>query len=137
MLPRVELLSALALPIGIGMIVQGSYGDVPAGAHLPAPASVVQSQEPVSFSEQILPIFQARCTECHSDESAELGLNLSTYEGAMAGSDYGTVIEPGNVAGSLLIDMIESGDMPEEGDPVPPEEIALIKTWIEEGAQNN
>jgi hypothetical protein len=33
--------------------------------------------------------------------------------------------------------MIESGDMPEEGDKVPAEELELIKTWITEGANNN
>jgi hypothetical protein len=55
----------------------------------------------------------------------------------MAGSDYGAVIEPGNPDGSLLIDMVASGDMPEEGDPMPPEELDLIRTWIQEGAENN
>jgi mono/diheme cytochrome c family protein len=91
----------------------------------------------VSFAEQVKPILEARCVECHGASDAELGLNLSTYEGVMAGSDYGTVIEPGNPEGSLLIDMIASGDMPEEGDPVPPEELDLIRTWIQEGAENN
>jgi mono/diheme cytochrome c family protein len=91
----------------------------------------------VSFAEQVLPIFEARCVECHSGTDAELGLNLSTYEGVMAGSDYGTVIEKGNPEGSLLIDMVASGDMPEEGDPMPPEELDLIRTWIQEGAENN
>lgn len=133
MLLRAELLAALALPIGLGMIVQGSSTE----SHHRFPVAAVESGEPVSFAEQVLPIFRARCVECHGGENTELGLNLSTYEGAMAGSDYGAVIEPSNVAGSLLVDMIEAGDMPEEGDPVPPEEIELIKTWIAEGAQNN
>jgi len=50
---------------------------------------------------------------------------------------YGPVIEAGNPDGSLLIDMIASGDMPEEGDPVTPEELEVIKAWIAEGAENN
>jgi hypothetical protein len=33
--------------------------------------------------------------------------------------------------------MITDGDMPEEGDPVPPEEIALIAAWIDAGAPDN
>lgn len=133
MLLRAELLSALALPIGIGMIVQGSFADAP----FRHDGIAVQSQEEVSFSEQIMPIFRARCVECHGTENTELGLNLTTYDGAMAGSDYGAVIEAGNVEGSLLVEMIESGDMPEEGDKVPAEELELIKTWIAEGAKNN
>jgi uncharacterized membrane protein len=91
----------------------------------------------VSFAEQIQPIFEARCVECHGEESTELGLRLDSYEGVMAGSDYGTIVEVGDAAGSLIIDMIESGDMPEDGDPVLPEELELIKTWISEGAENN
>jgi hypothetical protein len=84
-----------------------------------------------------MPILEARCWECHSEESAELGLRLDSYEGVMQGSDYGTVVEPGDADGSLLVDMIVSGDMPEEGDPVLPEELELIKAWIAEGAGNN
>ncbi len=133
MLLRAELFSALALPIGIGLIVQGSFNDVPARATV----IDVQTKAEVSFSEQIAPIFEARCTECHNADNPELGLNLATYEGAMVGSDYGTVIEPGNPDGSLILDMISSGDMPEEGDPVPPEELELLRTWIAEGALNN
>ena len=39
--------------------------------------------------------------------------------------------------GSLLVDMIASGDMPEDGDPMPAEELEVIKAWIAEGAENN
>ena len=131
MLLRAEILSALALAIGLGLVFQGSP-DAPARA-----TAEPQQTAPVSFSEQIMPIFEQYCTECHGNMNAELGLNLSTYEGVMQGSDYGTVVEPGNPDGSLLIDMIESGDMPEEGDPVPPAQLELIKTWIAEGAENN
>lgn len=132
MLLRAELFSALALPVGLGLILHGHAPESHAG-----PVVDIAPAAAVSFAEEVLPIFEARCTECHSADNAELGLNLSTYEGAMAGSDYGTVIEPGNPDGSLLIDMIESGDMPEDGDPVPPEELEIIKTWITEGAENN
>lgn len=132
MLLRAELFSVLALPLGIGLVLQGSP-DAPARATNDHAAATVA----VSFSEQVMPIFEARCTECHGDGNAELGLNLETYEGAMAGSDYGTVIEAGNVDGSLIVDMIESGDMPEDGDPMPAEELDVIKTWIAEGAENN
>ena len=97
----------------------------------------------ISFADDILPIFQKRCSECHGGEgedgqvTTEAYLNLLSHEGVMAGSEYGTVIEPGAPEASTLIDMITSGEMPEEGDPVPPEEIQLIRAWIEAGAPNN
>lgn len=132
MLLRADLFSALALSIGLALIAQSGLDLAPAQAIF-----VTDAHGDVSFAEQIKPILQSRCVECHGNQSAELGLNMETYEGLMAGSDYGTVIEAGSIEGSLLVDMIESGDMPEEGDPVPPEELELIKTWILEGAKNN
>jgi mono/diheme cytochrome c family protein len=131
MLLRADLFAALALPVGIALMLQASPDQ-----RAPTPADRDPTHA-VSFAEQVMPIFEARCVECHGASDAELGLNLSTYEGVMAGSDYGTVIEKGNPEGSLLIDMIASGDMPEEGDPVPAEELDLIRTWIQEGAENN
>jgi uncharacterized membrane protein len=131
MLLRTDLFAALALPVGIGLMLQAGPDQ---RAPTPADHDPIQA---VSFAEQVMPIFEARCVECHSATDAELGLNLTTYEGVMAGSDYGTVIEPGNPEGSLLIDMVASGDMPEEGDPMPAEELDLIRTWIQEGAENN
>jgi hypothetical protein len=133
MLLRADLFSALALPIGLALVVQSGLDVVPAQAT----DTPMSAHGDVSFSEQVLPILESRCVECHGNQSAELGLNLETYDGVMAGSDYGTVIEAGSIEGSLLVDMIESGDMPEEGDPVPPEELELIKNWILEGAKNN
>ena len=107
--------------------------------HLQAP------QDTVSFAKQILPIFQNRCAKCHGGEDengevlTEVSLSLLEYERVMVGSEFGTVIEAGDPDGSFLIDMITAGDMPPEGegDKVPEEEIALIRTWIEQGALNN
>ena len=97
----------------------------------------------VSFAEDVLPIFRARCAECHGGEDAngeirtEVSLNLLEYERVIQGSEFGTVIEPGDAEGSWLLEMVVAGDMPEQGDPVPEEEIALIRAWIEAGAPNN
>ncbi|MXW16156.1 MAG: hypothetical protein F4139_09815 [Gemmatimonadetes bacterium] len=104
-----------------------------------------ESQDTVSFAEQILPIFQNRCAKCHGAEDengevrTEVSLSLLEYERVMVGSEFGTVIEAGDPDGSFLVDMITAGDMPPEGegDNVPEEEIALIRTWIEQGALNN
>ena len=60
----------------------------------------------VSFASEVMPLMEKYCWECHSQENAELGLMLDSYEGTMAGSDYGTVVEPGDPDGSLLVDMI-------------------------------
>jgi mono/diheme cytochrome c family protein len=124
---RAGLLSVAILPLGVGLAVQSPQ----------AVAPETPQAGPVSFSRQIAPIFQAKCAECHGAETQEAGLNLSTYELAMKGSEYGTVIEAGDADGSLLVEMVAAGEMPQDGDPLPAEEIALIRAWIEAGATNN
>lgn len=99
-------------------------------------------QDTVSFADDVAPIFRQRCAQCHGAEDedgvrAEAGLMLLTYEQVMAGSEFGTVVEAGDPAKSYLLEMIVEGDMPEEGDPVPAEEIEIIRAWIEAGAPNN
>lgn len=132
MLLRTDVLSALALTVGIGLVMQAG-----ADAPLVADRGEIDDVFAVSFADDIMPIFELRCTECHDQDNTELGLRLDSWEGVMAGSDYGTVIEPGDAEGSILVDMIAQGDMPEDGDPVEPEELDLIKAWITEGAENN
>ncbi len=132
MLLRSDVLSALAVTVGIGLAMQADADRVRT-----VDTAEVGSHAEVSFATEVMPLFEKYCWECHSEENTELGLRLDTYEGVMAGSDYGTVVEPGDPDGSLLVDMIASGDMPEDGDPVPAEELEVIKAWIAEGAENN
>lgn len=97
----------------------------------------------VSFARNVFPILERSCLECHGkagedgEPVVEEGLNMLTYEGLMAGSLYGKVIEPGNPDESYLIELIAAGDMPKEGDALKPEEIELIRRWILAGAQKN
>lgn len=119
----------------------------PSGSEPSLPESgrlgITAVQDTVSFSADVLPIFEQRCAKCHGavDDSgevrAEASLNLLNYDGVMAGSEFGTVIEAGSAENSYLLEMIVEGDMPEEGDPVPADEIAVIRAWIEAGAPNN
>ncbi len=126
-------------------ILAAVAGSTPDAATRPLSDSYPHLQQPdtVSFAKDILPIFQKRCAKCHGAEDengevrTEVSLNLIEYERVMVGSEFGTVIEAGDPDGSFLLDMIVAGDMPEEGDKVPEEEIALIRTWIEQGALNN
>jgi hypothetical protein len=125
-LPTLAFAIALALVLGAGVRSDDSASD-----------DEGTGAATVSFSRQILPILEARCTECHGGPKPELGLVLATWEGAMAGSEYGPVIEPGDPEASLIVKMIANGDMPDEGEPVPPDELELLRAWIREGAGNN
>ncbi len=128
---RSDALAALAVVTAVGLAIQSDVQTTDSSLDATAPVHVE-----ATFAE-VLPILEKHCWECHSEENAELGLKLDTYEGVMAGSDYGTVVEAGDADGSLLVDMIASGDMPEDADAMPAEELAVIKAWINEGATNN
>ena len=128
---RVELLSMAILPLGLGLVVSESPG--PAAPLGLQPVAV----GPVSFSRQILPIFEATCADCHGAETQEVELSLTTYADVMKGSEYGPVVEAGNPGESILLDMVAAGEMPQEAPPLEEDEIALIRSWIQQGAQNN
>lgn len=136
------MLCAVGVAAVAGALVAGQAAS-PGGAathDLSAPAA-----DTVSYKEDVLPIFQARCARCHGAEDeegevvAEVSLILINYERLMMGSEFGPVITAGDPADSWLLEMITEGDMPPEGegDKVPEEEIAVIRQWIEEGAKNN
>ncbi len=96
-----------------------------------------------SFTNDIMPIFRESCTSCHGelDENGfpytEAGLSLMSYEDLMKGSEFGSVVEPGNPDDSYLLEMVANGDMPDEGDPLSVEQIELIRSWIAAGAEDN
>ena len=91
----------------------------------------------VDYSSEIQPIFNSRCTNCHSGSDAEEDLSLTSYNNVMNGGDSGDVIIPFDHANSLLWQYVNSGFMPPYGSgnyPVTTNQINLIAQWIDEGA---
>jgi hypothetical protein len=105
----------------------------PAAAATTAPAQ----SSAVSFSKDVLPIFQRSCIKCHGGDSTEEGLVLKTAAQTLKGSNNGTVITPGKAAESLLVKQITSGKMPKRANPLPKAEVDLIAAWVNAGAPNN
>jgi len=105
-------------------------------------ASLGLAQE-VDFRKQIQPILSEHCWQCHGvDESTRQGaLRLDIRDSALSGGDSSVpAIVPGNAAQSQLVSRILSPDadlvMPPASlqKPLSPEQIALLKRWIEQGA---
>lgn len=101
------------------------------------PASAPAASAAVSFANDILPIIQSRCVNCHGGERIEEGLVLKSYEEIMAGSDNGPVITPGDAANSLLVELVENKKMPKRGPKLTPPQVQLIVDWVNQGALNN
>lgn len=91
----------------------------------------------ISFASDVLPIIESRCVNCHGGREIEEGLLLRTYDEIMAGSDNGPVIIPGDVEGSLLVELITTKEMPKKGPKLTPLQIQTITDWVAAGAQNN
>lgn len=91
----------------------------------------------VNYEDNILPIFEKHCAECHGADDPEEGLQVTTYKTLMAGSIYGTVIKPGDPDNSYLVEMIATGKMPKKGPDLTKEQVDLVVAWIKAGAQDN
>ena len=123
--------TAAAAAVALPLALLGCAGEEPA--------------KEVSFQEDVQPILQANCVECHTaggQGTAASGLVMTSYEGLMKGTRYGPVVEPGSSVSSTLVLLVEgkadpSLRMPHGRDPLPPEEIAVIKDWVDQGAKDN
>ena len=99
----------------------------------PAPEIPTLTGDP-TYANYIGALFTIKCTGCHTEgEAAPEGLDLSTYAAMMKGSENGAVINPGDSANSLLI-QIQSAD---HFSNFTPEELNNVIQWIDNGAPEN
>jgi mono/diheme cytochrome c family protein len=107
-------------------------------------ADLASTQDPAGgelTEHQILPIFQLRCVACHGKRKQEGGLDLRTVAGRRKGGKSGPALIPGNPDTSLLIQRIESGEMPPPDlqlqnsvRPLTEAELQKVRRWITAGA---
>ncbi len=98
----------------------------------------------VSFKEDIMPIFQKKCLNCHNTEDeSPSGLYLDSYAELMKGdSRHGPVVTAKKGEESVIIMKLRGTasfgkQMPRGKKPLDDEMIELISTWIDQGAKNN
>jgi len=75
--------------------------------------------------------------QCHGHEPLMAHLDLRTREGALKGAQHGPVIVPGNAADSHLYRHLTGQESPQMplGGRLSDAEIAVIKNWIDSGAE--
>jgi hypothetical protein len=110
------------------------------------PVKVVEIKRdaPVSYDKDIEPIFVKKCLVCHSGQVKEGKLDLDSYEGLMKGGKRGKSVIPAKGEESLLYRSCRrigegAPQMPPPKEvnqaPLSPEELALVKLWIDQGAK--
>ncbi len=102
----------------------------------------VEGEKPISFVRDVRPILARNCFACHGpdDKHREADLRLDTQEGALTAHDGRQAVVPSNAAKSALIQRITSSNADEQmpprdsGKALTPEQIDVLKRWIEQGA---
>jgi len=98
----------------------------------------IATAEPVSFKRDVAPILLNNCLACHGPKKAEGGYRIDTFERATAAGDS---TQPGFIANKLeeseafrrIVSTDKAERMPFEGDPLPAEQVDVLKRWLEEG----
>ncbi len=143
MTPRRRRIAVLA-----GMILGAAWGGAslwsqaaePKANPNPVPGQKARS---VGFAREVRPILSDHCFTCHGPDTKarKAGLRLDTQEGAFGETESGVhAVVPGKPAESELIARIESKDpdevMPPRSlhRPLAPEQVAVLRRWIEQGA---
>jgi len=105
-----------------------------------APASEESTSTAVSFSNDIAPILAKNCLACHGTDEPKAGYQLHTYEHLLqAGESELESVTPGDLDDSYLYYLLTEEDpdvrMPKDGEPLPREQVALVRRWIRQGAK--
>ncbi|MEZ5362569.1 MAG: PSD1 and planctomycete cytochrome C domain-containing protein [Bryobacterales bacterium] len=97
------------------------------------------AERTVDFRKDIQPLFAQRCYACHGEANQINGLRLDRKKDALAGGHSGAAILPGDSANSRLVHLLAGYRvkvvMPPAGPPLTPEQIGLVRAWIDQGAE--
>jgi WD40 repeat protein len=105
----------------------------------PIKVIALDRKDAVVYEKEIEPIFVNKCLFCHSGPVKEGKFDMATFEALIKGGKSGPAIVAGKSAESLLVKLTartEKKFMPPRGeDPFTPQEFALLKLWIDQGAK--
>jgi mono/diheme cytochrome c family protein len=136
---RIQLLVLFVTSAGLGLAARW---ETPLLQTVKATQTRPAASQPVSFDREIRPILSDNCFQCHGpdDKQRMAKLRLDTKEGAFAKAG---VLVPGDAANSRLFKRLINTNPaavmppPQTGHKLTEHQIALIKRWIDEGAQWN
>lgn len=91
-----------------------------------AKSETKESSENVTYSADIQPLFEKKCTTCHSSEGTFPSLPLNSYETV---KEY---VKPKDAENSDLYKSVNGGSMSSK---VNKDDVRTIKNWIDQGAK--
>lgn len=91
------------------------------------------------YEQAVAPILQKYCAGCHNPDDHEGKFSVESYDDLQKGGEHGAAVLAGDPGTSRLIRMVTGAaepKMPPEDQPQPtPEQIAVLKAWVETGAK--
>jgi formate dehydrogenase gamma subunit len=81
-----------------------------------------------TWDSAVAAFFNPTCTGCHGTTG---GIDLSSYDTALAGGASGAGVVPGDAAGSAIVLKMEAGNHP---GMLTDDELARLRAWIDSGA---
>ena len=132
----------IAASLGLAVWMADGAAKAPVDvSKLPPPAA----RQGVTYAADIKPIFDNSCVRCHGDPKPKGKLRLDSLEDVLKGGEDGAVVKPGDSAASVLVHNIAHIGDPDDYMPPPknkagiqplkPEQIGLIRAWIDQGAK--
>ena len=132
--PRI-LLPALILLIAVQATASGEG----------LPVAKLERDTQVDFASEVVPFLRRNCFACHNEKKARADLNLESPKAMLVGGDSGPALVPGKPMESLVF--LTAAHLEEEFMPpaknksnavdLNPDELALLKLWIEQGAKGS
>src|SRR5215212_9426220 len=123
------------LLFAVALLVPG----VARGAEKPITVVKLDLKEPVRYEKHIDPIFKAKCVACHSGKELKGKFDVGSYATVLKGSANGPVVVPNKSADSRLVHFVGKTKKPlmppKDEEPLTPQELALVKLWIDQGAK--
>ncbi len=145
--PVLSLLLCWMMALGLVFVRQIPHASTDAGRD----TSKDRAKASVSFNRDVQPIFTASCVVCHQGAGpAQLTLEPGAAYANLVGRPSTEAkmprVAPGAPQGSYLIHKLagtqnkvggSGAQMPFNGNPLAPPQIAIVTQWIQEGAPNN
>src|SRR6267154_579498 len=114
----------------------------PSTKSAPIAITDLKREKPVDFEAEVLPVLRRNCIACHNSTKSENHLVLETPQTILKGGDTSPAVVPKKSGESLLLKAaahLDDPTMPPPDNnvkamPLSPDELGLIKLWIDQGA---
>ena len=123
----------------------GPAGNQPAVAQPTPRVQVPKNVQKIDFARQIKPLLERSCAACHSGEKPRGLFRIDSRDAILKGGASGTAaVVSGHSEKSPLIDYVSSqvpdSEMPpravrERFPALSPDQVALLRAWIDQGAE--